>query len=295
MLEHGDELPADPELLFARLAGAARLRLARARARPPPGHAGLPQARRRAPTQRLGRALAVVRRPAHRRLRRPRGPRRREAARLRDEDRRRASRATTSSSPSAATTGSTSRTSRSARSRATSAPTRRRPRSPSSAARPGDLLKTRARESVRELAGELIALYARRQQAPGHRLRPRRRAGRAARGRVPVPRDGGPARARSRRSRRTSRRRGRWTGSSAATSASARPRSPCARPSRSRVNGRQTLMLVPTTVLAEQHWNTFRERYRDFPVRVEMVSRFRKPADDEEGARRLRRRARSTC
>ena len=38
-------------------------------------------------------------------------------------------------------------------------------------------------------------------------------------------------------------------------------------------------MLVPTTILAQQHWNTFRERYRDFPVRVEMVSRFRKPAE----------------
>ncbi|HEX3805588.1 MAG TPA: transcription-repair coupling factor, partial [Gaiellaceae bacterium] len=45
------------------------------------------------------------------------------------------------------------------------------------------------------------------------------------------------------------------------------------------VNGKQVLMLVPTTVLAQQHWNTFRNRYRDFPVRVEMVSRFRKPAD----------------
>jgi transcription-repair coupling factor (superfamily II helicase) len=31
------------------------------------------------------------------------------------------------------------------------------------------------------------------------------------------------------------------------------------------LNGKQTLMLVPTTVLAQQHWNTFRERYRDFP------------------------------
>ncbi len=41
------------------------------------------------------------------------------------------------------------------------------------------------------------------------------------------------------------------------------------------VNGKQVLMLVPTTVLAQQHWNTFRDRYRDFPVRVEMVSRFR--------------------
>ncbi len=45
------------------------------------------------------------------------------------------------------------------------------------------------------------------------------------------------------------------------------------------VNGRQVLVLCPTTILAEQHWNTFRERYRDFPVRVEMVSRFRKPTE----------------
>ncbi|HSP72135.1 MAG TPA: transcription-repair coupling factor, partial [Gaiellaceae bacterium] len=45
------------------------------------------------------------------------------------------------------------------------------------------------------------------------------------------------------------------------------------------VNGRQVLMLCPTTILAEQHWNTFRARYRDFPVNVEMVSRFRKPSE----------------
>ncbi|HVC87873.1 MAG TPA: transcription-repair coupling factor [Gaiellaceae bacterium] len=45
------------------------------------------------------------------------------------------------------------------------------------------------------------------------------------------------------------------------------------------VSGKQVLMLVPTTVLAQQHWNTFRGRYRDFPIRVEMVSRFRTPAD----------------
>ena len=45
------------------------------------------------------------------------------------------------------------------------------------------------------------------------------------------------------------------------------------------LNGKQTLMLVPTTVLAQQHWNTFRERFSEFPVRVEMVSRFRRPAD----------------
>src|SRR5262249_21117200 len=45
------------------------------------------------------------------------------------------------------------------------------------------------------------------------------------------------------------------------------------------LNGRQTLVLCPTTILAEQHWNTFRDRFRDFPVAVEMVSRFRTRAD----------------
>ncbi|MGH3016991.1 MAG: transcription-repair coupling factor [Gaiellaceae bacterium] len=45
------------------------------------------------------------------------------------------------------------------------------------------------------------------------------------------------------------------------------------------LNGRQTLVLAPTTILAQQHWNTFRERYGDFPIACEMVSRFRSPAD----------------
>jgi transcription-repair coupling factor (superfamily II helicase) len=38
-------------------------------------------------------------------------------------------------------------------------------------------------------------------------------------------------------------------------------------------------MLVPTTVLAEQHWRTFRERMSDFPIRIDLLSRFRKPAE----------------
>jgi transcription-repair coupling factor (superfamily II helicase) len=45
------------------------------------------------------------------------------------------------------------------------------------------------------------------------------------------------------------------------------------------VNGRQVLLLAPTTILTEQHYNTFRERFRDFPVQVEMVSRFVPPKE----------------
>ena len=39
--------------------------------------------------------------------------------------------------------------------------------------------------------------------------------------------------------------------------------------------GRQVGILVPTTVLAQQHYNTFRERMADYPVRIDLLSRFR--------------------
>jgi transcription-repair coupling factor (superfamily II helicase) len=40
------------------------------------------------------------------------------------------------------------------------------------------------------------------------------------------------------------------------------------------LDGRQVAVLVPTTVLAQQHFNTFRQRFQGYPVRVEMLSRF---------------------
>ena len=43
--------------------------------------------------------------------------------------------------------------------------------------------------------------------------------------------------------------------------------------------GRQVAVLVPTTVLAQQHLNTFRERMAGYPIAVEMVSRFRTRAE----------------
>ena len=140
------------------------------------------------------------------------------------------------------------------------------------------LLKTRARAAIRELAGELLKLYAERQNAPGisydlsqdslDRLEAsfpyqetpdQRTAIEAVKEDLEAPRpmdrlvcgDVGFGK----------------------TEVAVRAAFAAA------LNGKQTLMLVPTTVLAQQHWITFRERYRDFPVRVEMVSRFRKPAD----------------
>ncbi|MBN1320550.1 MAG: transcription-repair coupling factor [Thermoleophilia bacterium] len=45
------------------------------------------------------------------------------------------------------------------------------------------------------------------------------------------------------------------------------------------LGGKQVMMLVPTTILAQQHYGTFRERLADFPVKVEMISRFRSAAE----------------
>ena len=141
-----------------------------------------------------------------------------------------------------------------------------------------DNLKTRAREHLREMAGELLQLYAQRQTRPGfaydldqewferleaefpfRETEDQRTAIEAMKEDLEAPRpmdrlvcgDVGFGK----------------------TEVALRAAFAVA------VNGKQVLMLVPTTVLAQQHWNTFRVRYRDFPIRVEMVSRFRKPAE----------------
>ena len=46
--------------------------------------------------------------------------------------------------------------------------------------------------------------------------------------------------------------------------------------------GKQVAVLVPTTVLADQHWRTFTERFADYPVIIEVVSRFRRPREIDD-------------
>jgi transcription-repair coupling factor (superfamily II helicase) len=142
-------------------------------------------------------------------------------------------------------------------------------------------LKSRARASVRELAGELLQLYAQRQRAEGtaHALESdwlerlevsfpyretddQERAIEAVKEDLEAPRpmdrlvcgDVGFGK----------------------TEVAVRAAFAVA------VNGRQVLVLCPTTILAEQHWNTLRSRYRDFPIRTEMVSRFVSPKKTKE-------------
>jgi transcription-repair coupling factor (superfamily II helicase) len=53
------------------------------------------------------------------------------------------------------------------------------------------------------------------------------------------------------------------------------------------LDGKQVAVLAPTTVLAFQHWKTFRKRFAPFPVKVEMVSRFRTPKETKAVLRAL--------
>jgi transcription-repair coupling factor (superfamily II helicase) len=141
-------------------------------------------------------------------------------------------------------------------------------------------LKSRARASVRELAGELLALYAQRQQVPGisfdlsqewlERLEssfPYRETEDQLQAIELVKEDLEAARPMDRL----------VCGDVGFGKTEVAVRAAFA----TALNGKQTLVLCPTTILAEQHWNTFRERFRDFPVRVEMVSRFRTKADQK--------------
>ena len=54
-------------------------------------------------------------------------------------------------------------------------------------------------------------------------------------------------------------------------------------------DGKQVVYLVPTTILAQQHYNTFVQRMKDFPVRVDLMCRFRTPAQQKNTLEGLRK------
>ncbi len=52
-------------------------------------------------------------------------------------------------------------------------------------------------------------------------------------------------------------------------------------------DGKQVMLLVPTTILAQQHYGTFSERLKDYPITIEHVSRFRPAAEQREAVKRF--------
>ncbi|MDD2540942.1 MAG: transcription-repair coupling factor [Desulfuromonadaceae bacterium] len=58
---------------------------------------------------------------------------------------------------------------------------------------------------------------------------------------------------------------------------------------KSALDGKQVGILVPTTILAQQHYETFHERLKDYPVTVEVLSRFRTAKEQKETIERLKK------
>ncbi len=54
-------------------------------------------------------------------------------------------------------------------------------------------------------------------------------------------------------------------------------------------DGKQVVILVPTTILAQQHYNTFVQRMMDFPVSVDVLSRFRSASEQKKTIERLKK------
>ncbi len=52
-------------------------------------------------------------------------------------------------------------------------------------------------------------------------------------------------------------------------------------------DGKQVMLLVPTTILAQQHYGTFTERLKDYPITIEHASRFRPQAEQREAVKRF--------
>jgi transcription-repair coupling factor (superfamily II helicase) len=55
------------------------------------------------------------------------------------------------------------------------------------------------------------------------------------------------------------------------------------------MDGKQVAVLVPTTILAQQHYTTFRQRLARYPIQIEMLSRFRSREEQREILKRLKR------
>ncbi|MEA2354247.1 MAG: hypothetical protein QOD61_376 [Solirubrobacteraceae bacterium] len=141
-----------------------------------------------------------------------------------------------------------------------------------------DTMKARARHAAQELAGELLQLYAERRRRAGHAFSSdgdwqREFEQRFAFTETPDQRDAIEAVKTDMEAPRPMDRLICGDVGYGKTEVALRAAFKAA------ADGRQVLMLVPTTILAQQHYGTFSERLADYPFTIEHVSRFRSPAD----------------
>jgi transcription-repair coupling factor (superfamily II helicase) len=54
------------------------------------------------------------------------------------------------------------------------------------------------------------------------------------------------------------------------------------------MDGKQVAILVPTTILAQQHYETFRERFNEYPVEIEVMSRFRSKKEQNQTVKKIK-------
>jgi transcription-repair coupling factor (superfamily II helicase) len=135
--------------------------------------------------------------------------------------------------------------------------------------------KSRVKAKMRDMADELLKLYAQRRMAEGFRLFARQQLAARVRRRLRIHRDQRPAFAPSSRSRKTWRARIPWIACCAATWATARPRSPCARRSKGWATASKPRCWRPPPCSPSSTSKPSSGASRPFPVRIEMLSRFR--------------------
>ncbi|MFZ5642741.1 MAG: transcription-repair coupling factor [Bacillota bacterium] len=135
-------------------------------------------------------------------------------------------------------------------------------------------VKGRVKEAVREMAQELIALYAARESTPGYAFSPDtvwQKEFEAA-----FPYEETPDQLRAIEEAKRDMERGRPMDRLLCGDVGYGKTEVALRAAfKAVMDGRQVAVLVPTTILAQQHFNTFRERFAPYPISIEMLSRFR--------------------
>jgi transcription-repair coupling factor (superfamily II helicase) len=142
-------------------------------------------------------------------------------------------------------------------------------------------IKARTKKAIREMAEELIRIYALRRARPGHAFKPDTRWQKELEASFIY--DDTPDQARATEEIKRDMERPKPMDRLVCGDVGYGKTEVAIRAAfKAMMDGKQVAVLVPTTVLAQQHYYTFRERLADYPVTVQMLSRFRTPREQKE-------------